>query len=336
MILKYDIEKLKGTKINRLTILQEGERMLDGNKTRRGVEVRCDCGVTKNVKLMQLMNNRIKSCGECYEDLIGVKNGYLTVIEDLGLTENDNRLLKVKCSNCGSEKKYINTVFKNKTHCGCIREPRAIKEINSIKGVYKIVVELDKKSRGGYRMVEAECTLCGETHELVYKNIDKNNILGCSKCANKNYVYENKLSELDIKIRNVFSNMKVRCYNSNSKDYKNYGGRGITICDDWLEKPSEFYEWSITNGYALGLEIDREDNDLGYSPQNCRWVTKKVNSRNTRQVKLTEELVREIRYGKYKDTPQYIIAKLIGCTNSTINSVVWRKVGRISNIQNIQ
>ena len=93
----------------------------------------------------------------------------------------------------------------------------------------------------------------------------------------------------------------------------------------WDPQRQRVEENFLRERHALGLEIDREDNDLGYSPQNCRWVTKKVNSRNTRQVKLTEELVREIRYGKYKDTPQYIIAKLIGCTNSTINSVVWRK-----------
>ena len=82
--------------------------------------------------------------------------------------------------------------------------------------------------------------------------------------------------------------MVRRCHNSRDKDYVNYGARGITVCSEWLSYPN-FYKWMTDNGYVKGLTIDRIDNDKGYSPENCRLVTMRVqqqNRRNTIFVKL--------------------------------------------------
>ena len=76
--------------------------------------------------------------------------------------------------------------------------------------------------------------------------------------------------------------IKERCYNKNSKSYPLYGGRGITVCDEWLHDSDAFARWAMENGYKSGLEIDRIDNDKGYSPDNCRWIPKIQNMRNTR------------------------------------------------------
>ena len=73
--------------------------------------------------------------------------------------------------------------------------------------------------------------------------------------------------------------MRSRCYNPNDNNYVRYGGRGISICTEW-DSPSLFCEWSLNNGYMKGLEIDRIDNYSGYSPDNCRWVTRRENMRN--------------------------------------------------------
>ena len=83
-------------------------------------------------------------------------------------------------------------------------------------------------------------------------------------------------------IYRVWRLMKDRCYNQNKDGYDRYGGRGITVCDEWLGENGfvNFLEWSNNNGYADGLQIDRIDNDGNYSPDNCRWVTNKVNMRN--------------------------------------------------------
>lgn len=75
-----------------------------------------------------------------------------------------------------------------------------------------------------------------------------------------------------------------RCYRSNVKYYYNYGGRGITVCEEWKNNFKSFYDWSIANGYDDGLTIDRIDNDGNYEPSNCRWVTRTVQSRNTRKL----------------------------------------------------
>lgn len=94
----------------------------------------------------------------------------------------------------------------------------------------------------------------------------------------------------------IHNGMKYRCYNSKYKWYKNYGGRGITVCEEWNNSerinisghnnPSKgfiaFQQWALANGYKDNLSLDRIDNNKGYSPENCRWVTSKTQNNNKR------------------------------------------------------
>ena len=89
-------------------------------------------------------------------------------------------------------------------------------------------------------------------------------------------------------IYHVWRNMKARCDNPNNKEYHRYGGRGISVCDEWIDSFPAFYEWAKESGYEKGLTLDRINNDEGYSPSNCRWATWKQQSRNNcRNVMLT-------------------------------------------------
>lgn len=72
--------------------------------------------------------------------------------------------------------------------------------------------------------------------------------------------------------------MVKRCFDPKHSNFRNYGGRGITVCDEWLNDCPSFVLWAVSNGYKPGLQIDRRDNDKGYSPGNCRFVTPANNS----------------------------------------------------------
>lgn len=83
---------------------------------------------------------------------------------------------------------------------------------------------------------------------------------------------------------NLWQTMKTRCENPKRENYERYGARGITICEEWHEA-KVFVEWALQNGYKKGLQLDRIDNNKGYSPDNCRFVTPAENSRNRRNTK---------------------------------------------------
>jgi len=81
----------------------------------------------------------------------------------------------------------------------------------------------------------------------------------------------------------AFKNMKARCYGKMKHCDHNYGKRGITVCNEWLNDIDAFINWALNNGFEVGLSLDRKDNDLGYSPGNCKWSTRQEQLRNQRR-----------------------------------------------------
>lgn len=81
-------------------------------------------------------------------------------------------------------------------------------------------------------------------------------------------------------LHTTWSGIKARCYNPNHKNYDRYGGRGICMCDEWKNSYESFHQWAMQNGYAAGLTVDRINNDLGYSPDNCRIVDRTAQANN--------------------------------------------------------
>lgn len=90
------------------------------------------------------------------------------------------------------------------------------------------------------------------------------------------------------RLHGIWKNMTRRCEDQRNRSFAIYGGRGIRVCDDWLDFQA-FYDWAQGNGYRDDLSIDRIDNDRGYSPDNCRWADAQTQSRNRRFCRRTAD-----------------------------------------------
>ena len=134
-----------------------------------------------------------------------------------------------------------------------------------------------KKRFGIYK-----CGFCGTKFKADTGNIKSEHTESCG-CYQKRRTSESTKTHglVGTRLYKIWTNMKDRVFNTKNKRYSDYGGRGITICDDWLDVQN-FYNWAMLNGYSDELSIDRIDNDGGYSPENCRWVDITIQNRNQR------------------------------------------------------
>ncbi len=128
------------------------------------------------------------------------------------------------------------------------------------------------------------------------------------------------------RLYNIWALIKQRCLNINNKDYSNYGGRGITISNEWLEF-IPFRNWALRNGYQYNLTIDRINNEGNYEPNNCQWLSVEENAKKKRNNKLTLEIANEIRTlhnsGYYT---QKELAYKFGVCYNNINFIIHNKI----------
>lgn len=124
---------------------------------------------------------------------------------------------------------------------------------------------------------------CGRTNRILRASLVSGLTKSCGCLGESRRAAANTLHGFsNTKLYSIWESMKDRCYNKNKERYKDYGGRGITVCDSWLNSPEVFCLWA-KDKWKPGLQIDRRDNDGNYTPSNCRFVTRSINCANQRR-----------------------------------------------------
>lgn len=139
-------------------------------------------------------------------------------------------------------------------------------------------------TKEGRRLVAEAICKCGVIKNYAYRFIVSGNTKSCG-CVRREKMLVSKVTHALSKhpLYSVYQDMKRRCYDKKDGSYKNYGGRGISVCDEWLNDIHAFVKWGMDNGHEKGLDLDREENNGNYEPSNCRFITRDAGNRNTRR-----------------------------------------------------
>lgn len=150
-------------------------------------------------------------------------------------------------------------------------------------GRLDVLYEVDKKQSSD-RIWKCKCS-CGTVKNVRQRLLITGKTKSCG-CIRKEELVKRSTKHncSNTRIYGIYAKMKKRCYSENDKRYKDYGGRGIVICDEWLGENGfqNFKDWAYENGYNDSLTIDRIDNSGNYEPSNCRWTSYYVQNRNKR------------------------------------------------------
>ena len=256
-----------------------------------------------------------------FEEYKGKRFGNLTITSFDSFKSNGNPLFNVSCD-CGNVflkvglEKLVSGEVKD---CGCSK-----RNCNLIGKKYGRLLVIEKTEKRSKRSIVWKCQCdCGNFCYVSSRALNYGTVKSCG-CLKK----EKEHFATNLPIHKMWGSMLNRCYNSNNESYYLYGARGIKVCDEWLgSNPkgfANFYNWAMANGYSdeklpsgrAKYTIDRIDNEKGYCPENCRFVTNDVQTENKRnRIKVW-----------YKG--EYVLATKVADMNSVEKSLFCARIRR--------
>ena len=189
------------------------------------------------------------------------------------------KVIKV-CPICGKEFE-VTSKHPNLKYCSrkCFGKTERKNLIGKKFGRLTVLEEAETKHKERYFLCQCEC---GNTTIVRGSHLTAGATKSCG-CLVKEKLTNKTHGMSNTRIYRIYKGMIKRCNNNKCPAYPNYGGRGIKVCQEWLDDFMNFYNWAMTNNYDDTLTIERIDVNSNYCPENCKWIPKADQARNTRQ-----------------------------------------------------